>query len=281
MEEAAQAQFVERIVRYMEKALREAKVHTSWINPHTAYEQAVRTFVQQILTPGIGKHFLVDFGRFHARIALAGCVNSLAQTLLKSTAPGVPDFYQGTELWDDSLVDPDNRRPVDFSTRQALLAGLHQRAAEGLVPLVQELLAQWWDGRIKLYMTYQALQCRRTHLALFRDGDYLPLASIGPRRDHVVAFARRRESTWALVVVPRLLSRLSARGAPPARQQVWGRDTLLLPPAAPLHWHNVLTGEALTTSGTPPAQGLSLAQIFQHVPVALLTNVPGQAIDAA
>ena len=124
-------------------------------------------------------------------LAAAGCVNSLAQTLLKSTAPGVPDFYQGTELWDDSLVDPDNRRPVDFSTRQALLAGLHQRAAEGLVPLVQELLAQWWDGRIKLYMTYQALQCRRTHRALCRDGDYLPLASIGPRRDHVVAFARR------------------------------------------------------------------------------------------
>ena len=180
----------------------------------------------------------------------------------------------GTELWDDSLVDPDNRRPVDFPTRLALLAGLQQRAAEGLLPLVQELLAQWWDGRIKLYMTSQALQCRRTHLALFRDGDYLPLASIGPRRDHVVAFARRRETTWALVVVPRLLSRLSARGTPPVGQRVWGRNTLRLPPAAPLHWHNVLTGEALTASGTPPAQGLSLAQIFQHVPVALLTSSP-------
>ena len=281
LDAAAQAQFVERIVQYMEKALREAKVHTSWINPHAAYEQAVRTFVQQILRPGAGNRFLVDFGRFQARIALAGCVNSLAQTLLKSTAPGVPDFYQGTELWDDSLVDPDNRRPVDFPTRLALLAGLQQRAAEGLIPLVQELLAQWWDGRIKLYVTSQALQCRRTHLALFRDGDYLPLAIIGPRRDHVVAFARRRETTWALVVVPRLLSRLSARGTPPVGQRVWGRNTLLLPPAAPLHWHNVLTGEALTASGTPPAQGLSLAQLFQHVPVALLTSSPAQATDAA
>jgi (1->4)-alpha-D-glucan 1-alpha-D-glucosylmutase len=278
---AAQAQFVERLAQYMEKALREAKVHTSWINPHAAYEQAVRTFVQQILTPGAGNRFLVDFGRFQARIALAGCVNSLAQTLLKSTAPGVPDLYQGTELWDDSLVDPDNRRPVDFPTRMALLAELQQRAAEGALPLVQELLAQWRDGRIKLYVTSQALQCRRTHLALFRDGDYLPLASVGPRRDHVVAFARRRETTWALVVVPRLLSRLCARGTPPVGQRVWGRSTLRLPPAAPLHWHNVLTGEALTASGTPPAVQLSLAQIFQHVPVALLTSSPAQATDAA
>src|SRR4029453_12880635 len=146
------------------------------------------------------------------------------------------------------------RRPVDFPTRMALLAELQQRAAEGALPLVQELLAQWRDGRIKLYVTSQALQCRRTHLALFRDGDYLPLASVGPRRDHVVAFARRRETTWALVVVPRLLSRLCARGTPLGGQGLWGRTPLPLPLAAPLHWHNVLTGEALTASGTPPAQ---------------------------
>lgn len=277
LDAATQAQFVERIAQYMEKALREAKVHTSWINPQAAYEQAVRTFVQQILRPGTGNRFLADFKRFQARIGPAGLINALAQTLLKSTAPGVPDFYQGTELWDDSLVDPDNRRPVGFPTRIALLAGLQQHAAEGLLPLVRRLLAQWWDGRIKLYVTYQALQCRRTHLALFRDGDYLPLSSVGPRRDHVVAFARRRETTWALVVVPRLLYSLSARGRPPVGHRMWETTTLLLPPAAPLYWHNVLTGEALTASGAPQAQGLSLAQIFQHVPVALLTNSPAPA----
>ncbi len=269
-----QAQFVERIVQYMEKALREAKVHTSWINPQTAYEHAVRTFVQQILRPGTGNRFLADFRRFQARIAPAGLVNALAQTLLKSTAPGVPDFYQGTELWDDSLVDPDNRRPVDFAKRMALLTGLQQQAAAGLLPLVQRLLTQWGDGRIKLHVTYQALQCRKTHLALFQDGDYLPLACVGPRRDHVVAFARRWEDTWALVVVPRLLHSLSARGTPPLGQRMWGTTTLLLPPAAPPCWYNVLTGEALSASGAPQTQGLSLAQLFQHLPVALLMSAP-------
>ena len=160
----------------------------------------------------------MDFGRFQARIALAGCVNSLAQTLLKSTAPGVPDFYQGTELWDDSLVDPDNRRPVDFSTRQALLAELQQRAAEGLLPLVQELLAQWWDGRIKLYMTYQALHFRRTHLALFRDGDYLPLSmhrsQARPRRGLCTAPGDH--------VGPGGRPPVAEPGSPPGAHPLWG-----------------------------------------------------------
>lgn len=277
LDAAAQEQFIERMALYMEKALREAKVHTSWINPQAAYEQAVRTFVQQILRPATGNRFLADFRRFQAGIAPTGLVNSLAQTLLKITAPGVPDFYQGTELWDESLVDPDNRRPVDFPTRIALLAELQRRTAEGMLPLVHELLAQWWDGRIKLYVTWQALQCRRTHLALFRDGDYLPLASAGSGRDHIVAFARRQETTWALVVVPRLLHSLSAQDTPPVGHRMWATTTLLLPPEAPLYWHNVLTGEALIASGAPQAPGLSLAQVFQYMPVALLMNSPAPA----
>jgi (1->4)-alpha-D-glucan 1-alpha-D-glucosylmutase len=272
LDDTARARCIERIVQYMEKALKEAKVHTSWINPQKAYDQAVRSFVQGILTPHTAPRFLTDFERFQARIAPAGLLNSLAQTLLKITAPGVPDLYQGTELWDDSLVDPDNRRPVDFSSRSAYLAELQQRESEGLLPLVQELLAQWGDGRIKLYVTYKALHCRRRHATLFRDGDYLPLPCSGARREHVVAFARRREHTWVLVVVPRLLMQLSVRRWLPLGRRAWGQSALLLPPEAPRTWHNILTGEVLTGAATAQAQRLPLQTIWQHCPVALLAG---------
>lgn len=272
LDEPTRARFIERIVQYMEKALKEAKVHTSWINPHEAYDQAVRTFVQRILTPGPGNRFLADCERFQARIAPLGLLNALSQLLLKITAPGVPDIYQGTELWDDSLVDPDNRRPVDFPTRSACLAALQQREAAGLLPLVQELLAQWWDGRIKLYVMYKALHWRRNSVDLFRHGTYIPLPCTGARRQHIVAFARHREHSWALIVVPRLLARLSSRRLLPMGRQAWGRSALILPAEAPRIWRNVLTGEVLTDTVTPRTRMLPLQTILQHCPVALLSG---------
>jgi (1->4)-alpha-D-glucan 1-alpha-D-glucosylmutase len=281
LDETGQARFVQRIVQYMEKALKEAKIHTSWLNPHEAYDQAVGTFVQRVLTPGAANRFLADFTLFHARIAPVGLLNALSQTLLKITSPGVPDFYQGTELWDDSLVDPDNRRPVDFSTRRACLAELQQRETEDLLPLVQELLAQWCDGRIKLYVTYKALHFRRSNISLFRDGGYLPIPCTGTRREHVVAFARCKEQNWTLVVIPRLLTKLSSRRQPPVGRRVWGKNFLLLPPEAPLSWHNVLTGEALTGTVTPQGQTLYLSTILQHFPVALLSGTLPQTTDPA
>jgi (1->4)-alpha-D-glucan 1-alpha-D-glucosylmutase len=281
LDEIAQARFVQRIVQYMEKALKEAKIHTSWLNPHEAYDQAVQTFIQRVLTPGTDNRFLADFALFQARIAPVGLLNALSQTLLKITSPGVPDFYQGTELWDDSLVDPDNRRPVDFPTRRACLAALQQREIEGLLPLVQELLAQWWDGRIKLYATYKALHFRRSHIHLFRDGAYLPILCTGTKREHVVAFARCKEQSWTLVVIPRLLTKLSSRRQPPVGRRVWGKNFLLLPPEAPLSWHNVLTGEALTGTATPQGQTLHLSTILRHFPVALLSGTLPQTTDPA
>ena len=212
---------------------------------------------------------------------LVGLLNALSQTLLKITSPGVPDFYQGTELWDDSLVDPDNRRPVDFSTRRACLAALQQRETDDMLPLVQELLAQWCDGRIKLYVTYKALHFRRSHSSLFQDGDYLPIPCIGTKQEHVVAFARCKEQHWTLVVVPRLLTKLSTRRQPPVGRRVWGKNFLLLPPEAPLSWHNVLTGEALTGSATPKGQTFSLSTILQYFPVALLSGTLPQTTDPA
>jgi (1->4)-alpha-D-glucan 1-alpha-D-glucosylmutase len=270
MDEAAQAHFVERLVQYMEKALKEAKVHTSWLNPHATYDQAVRTFVQRILTPGAENRFLADLVRFHARVAYAGMLNSLAQTLLKITSPGVPDFYQGTELWDFSLVDPDNRRPVDFPTRMALLEEVQQRQAENPLALVQELLTHWWDSRVKLYVTYKALHFRKMHAELFRTGDYLPLTASGARHEHVVAFAQRQESTWVLVVVPRWLTMLTSRRKPPVGRWVWRKNLLPLPADAPPHWVNVLTGETLTATAASQERALYLQHIFQHFPVALL-----------
>jgi (1->4)-alpha-D-glucan 1-alpha-D-glucosylmutase len=270
MDGAAQARFVERIVAYMEKALKEAKVHTSWLNPHETYDQAVRTFVQRILTPGAENRFLTDLMRFHTRVAYAGMLNSLAQTLLKITSPGVPDFYQGTELWNFSLVDPDNRRPVDFPTRMTRLEELQQQQAENPLALVQELLAHWWDSRVKLYVTYKALHFRRMHAELFLAGDYLPLSVSGARREHVVAFAQRQESTWVLVVVPRLLTMLTSRRKPPVGRWIWRKNLLLLPAEAPPHWVNVLTGETLTAAAAPQAQMLYLQHVFQYFPVALL-----------
>ena len=184
--------FTDRIRAYMEKATKEAKVHTSWVNPYLAYDDAVRGFVTRLLAPGSP---FIDASRpFREAVARAGAVNSLAQTLLKITAPGIPDFYQGSELWDLSLVDPDNRRPVDFARRRSALDGLAARiAAESADSsgLASELLAAWPDGLVKLYVIHRALTLRRDRARLFGVGAYVPLTAVGAHAEHVVAFARR------------------------------------------------------------------------------------------
>jgi (1->4)-alpha-D-glucan 1-alpha-D-glucosylmutase len=214
MDKDAHQNFVGRIEHYMEKALKEAKRHTSWINPNEAYDRAVRQFVREILRPHVDNRFLADLQRFQTRVAQAGLWNSLAQMLLKITAPGVPDFYQGTELWDFSLVDPDNRRPVDFAKRVMLLEELQRMESNAPVSLVHELVSQPQDGRIKLYILYKTLNFRRAHPNLFAQGTYRPLTVSGARRDHVVTFARRFENEWALVAVPRLVIKLSSSATP-------------------------------------------------------------------
>jgi (1->4)-alpha-D-glucan 1-alpha-D-glucosylmutase len=275
MDEEAHAQFVQRIERYMEKALKEAKLHTSWINPNEAYDQAVKQFVRAILSPDGDNRFLADFRRFQGRIAQAGMWNSLSQTLLKITSPGVPDFYQGTELWDFSLVDPDNRRPVDFRTRGTMLEELQQRESKDLTSLVRELVAQRTDGRIKLYITYKALNFRRGHLDLFEQGAYQPLTVSGEKEDHVLAFARHLGNCWALVAVPRLVVKLSPSAKPPLGKLIWKETVLHLPEGAPNEWQNVFTGEALTVSDKNTTErGLLAHEVFRRLPVALLVSSP-------
>jgi (1->4)-alpha-D-glucan 1-alpha-D-glucosylmutase len=266
--------FVTRIQAYLVKALHEAKVHTSWINPNAAYDEAVRQFVARVLDVEANGAFLDDLRAFQRRINHYGLFNALAQTLVKITAPGVPDTYQGTELWDFSLVDPDNRRPVDYEGRRQLLRDLQARAAAAgpdRRELARELAAAKEDGRIKLYVTYQALHCRRDHPQLFATGEYLPLEALGARHEHVFAFARRDGATWAVVVVPRLLTRLvPAMGDLPLGPEVWQDTLLLLPDLAPrLPWRNLFTGESLALSAQREHYTLPLAQALGHFPVGL------------
>jgi (1->4)-alpha-D-glucan 1-alpha-D-glucosylmutase len=277
MDEPTHERFVARLEGYMEKALKEAKLHTSWINPHDAYDQAVKRFVREVLRPDPGNHFLDDFLRFHNHVAQAGMWNSLAQTLLKITAPGVPDVYQGNELWEFSLVDPDNRQPVDFGTRAMLLEDLQRREAKGLVSLLRDLVARRTDGRIKLYVTYKALNFRRTHRDLFQRGTYRPLTVSGAQEHHVVAYAWHLGNRWALVAVPRLVVKLSRAGRPPVGKRLWKETRLHLPEGAPPDWQNVFTAESLTASDRDMAErGLSVHEAFRRLPVALLV---GSSID--
>ncbi len=263
--------FKQRLKAYMVKAVREAKVFTNWLSPNSDYESAVIRFLESILASTRENQFLEDFLQFENQIAYYGALNSLAQTLLKITSPGVPDFYQGTELWDFSLVDPDNRRPVDFETRAKVLDELTQQEVQRPEALIQQLLNSWEDGRVKLYVTHKALNVRKSYSELFRDGEYIPLQVVRQRREHVCAFARRRQTECALVVVPRLLTRLVRVGGIPVGQDVWGEDLLLLPDGVPKHWLNVFTGEKLKVAGA--TNGLKLCNILCRFPVALFIGI--------
>jgi (1->4)-alpha-D-glucan 1-alpha-D-glucosylmutase len=197
--------FLERMQAYALKAAREGKQETSWLNPHAAYEAGLRTFLERILDPELSAEFLGSLQSFTQRTSLLGALNSLSQITLKATMPGLPDFYQGTELWDFSLVDPDNRRPVDFAARAAALAGLE-------TPDWTSLAQTWTDGRIKLAWTRHLLKLRAELADVFARGDYQPLEVIGPHRDHVIAFARRHGGDAAVVAVGKLLAPLTQGG---------------------------------------------------------------------
>jgi (1->4)-alpha-D-glucan 1-alpha-D-glucosylmutase len=265
-------QFRDRIAAYMLKATKEAKVHTSWVNPHEEYDAAVRSFVLQALADDVEGPFLDDLRLLQRQVSYYGHLNSLAQVLLKLTSPGVPDTYQGAEVWDFSLVDPDNRRPVDFARRVRLLGELKKRERKGVYPHIQELLDRWQDGRVKQYVTYKTLNFRRTHAELFHEGDYLPLRIAGDRAKHVVAYARRKGPAWSLVAVPRLLTSLCAPEEPPLGADVWSDTLIMLPQDAPKSWRNVLTGETVKVSRSSETRSLHLRDVFLSFPVGLLSG---------
>jgi (1->4)-alpha-D-glucan 1-alpha-D-glucosylmutase len=239
-----------RLTQYVEKAAREAKTCTSWIAPNAEYERALLDYAGTLLEHD---EFRADVARFQRRVAFHGFLNALSQTVLKATAPGVPDFYQGTELWDASLVDPDNRRPVDYETRASLL-----RKMNGAVDIAT-LLRRWHDGRVKLYVTWKTLALRSRMAELFRDGDYVPLdAGV-----NVCAFTRSLNGATVAVAVPRLTARLTKPGVVPLGE-AWGERSLPLSGS----WRNIFTGEELFGDEVP------LRNLFASFPVAVLEVAP-------
>jgi (1->4)-alpha-D-glucan 1-alpha-D-glucosylmutase len=260
--------YVERVKAYMVKASREAKVYTSWQRPDEAYEGGILKFIDRILTETDDNLFLQEFRPFQRKIQHYGILNSLSQTLLKITAPGVPDFYQGTELWDLSLVDPDNRRPVDYEKRIHYLQEIKARAEKDLPGLLADLLKTPEDGRIKLFLIYQALQARRQQQELFQRGSYQKLTVVGSLKPHIIAFARDLGETRTIVIVPRLMTSLVKEGEYPLGEQVWHETRILQAPGSSSVWQNLITGQEIQGEDT-----LWLKDILNQFPVALLTGV--------
>ena len=265
----------DRIVAYMHKAMREAKVFTSWLNPSERHEQAMTDFIDAVLAPD-NRAFRDDFLEFQSRIAQYGIYNSLAQVAIKIAAPGVPDFYQGTELWDFSLVDPDNRRPVDYTRRNALLQELDRELAGGdRAALAERLAASPREDRLKLYTAATMLRFRRERRAIFEQGDYEPLAFEGARREHLFGFSRRGAAGQAIVLVPLLVTGLLPEPTTaPLGEKIWG-DTRVELPASSLndsrpHYENVFTGRCVTVTRDGGRATVRAADVFEHFPVALL-----------
>jgi (1->4)-alpha-D-glucan 1-alpha-D-glucosylmutase len=266
-DEAELPELKERLRDYLVKAVREAKEHTAWLKPDSDYEEAYLGFAEQILKPGRDNAFLREFLPFQRKIAHFGVFNALSQTLIKLTAPGVPDFYQGTEFWDLSLVDPDNRRTVDYERRRSALDDLRKGWESGRNHLFRKLLKNPQEGRIKLFVIHRGLQARQEHPQLFGSGDYLPLESGGAHGEHVFAFARRLGDAWSITAVPRFLTDLVEECDPPLGEDVWGDTHLILPPECGADWQDALTGEKLTAEGK-----LLLGKVWRHLPVTLLMS---------
>jgi (1->4)-alpha-D-glucan 1-alpha-D-glucosylmutase len=259
-----------RLEEYVIKAIREAMVHTQWTEPNIAHEAAIRKFVEGMLEQR-NDRFLCSFSRFQQQIAYAGMLNGLGQTLLKIACPGVPDFYQGSELWQYRLVDPDNRQTIDFELRRRNLERVTERTREDPAGIAGWLLAHWPNGWIKLYVTWMALGCRRRQSRLFRDGEFLPIEVTGDQSLHLLSFLRRHGHDEALVIIPRWTLQIPPASDESAYAKFWEGTTLRLPPSSPSLWRNLFTTETVRVdgerSGTLPVGGL-----LKNFPLALLTS---------
>ena len=273
MNEKEYAEFVSRICSYMEKALREAKVHTSWISPNTEYESAFQNFLAAILDRSPGNNFLTAFQQFQAGIARAGIFNSLSQTVLKITSPGVPDFYQGTEVWNFSLADPDNRRPVDYDLLRSLLKKLREVEDQNMENLVDQLIQDPVDGAVKLYVTRSALRFRRANRELFAKGSYSGLRAAGEKHRHVITFSRSYRQREVVVVAGRFFALLGADKCLPVGKDTWGDTAVVLRrPVAATHYRELFTGRVIATEKRNGTLVLPVSEVFSSLPIALLTS---------
>jgi (1->4)-alpha-D-glucan 1-alpha-D-glucosylmutase len=266
-DEEGRAGFLGRLEVYMIKAMREAKSLTSWAEPDTAYENLFTGFMKAILDPARSPEFFEDFMGFAGKVHRYAVYDSLSQTLLKITAPGVPDFYQGSELWDLSLVDPDNRRAVDFGKRSRLLETVGQRMQGDPYGLLRDLLLHPEDGAVKLLLVHLALSARREHVQLFTNGAYIPIDARGGLRDHVICFARRQEAKTAIIIAPRFLTSVVPDRTLPLGPEVWKDTEVILPGGFPAHWKNAITGMEIRSDGR-----LVIGSVLTDFPVALLVG---------
>ncbi|UCH79925.1 MAG: malto-oligosyltrehalose synthase [Nitrospiraceae bacterium] len=256
-----------RLKNYIIKAVREAKVHTAWLKPDSDYEDNFMAFIDKILIPSDKNNFLNEFMTFQSMIADYAVYNSLSQVLIKATAPGFPDMYQGSEFWDFNLVDPDNRRPVDFELRTWLFRELKAKDAEDSMKLINELFSTRKDGRIKLYLMYKALAARIKYKSLFEKGSYIPVETDGTYKNHIIAFVRERRPSFSITVAPRFLTGVVKQGVKPVGREVWKDTRIILPEGTPVSWKDVITGTEIRGK-----KKLFVGDIIKHFPTSLLVS---------
>jgi (1->4)-alpha-D-glucan 1-alpha-D-glucosylmutase len=260
LEESELADFPGRIKDYILKAVREAKVHTAWLHPDEEYEQAYLSFIDRVLEAK-ESDFWQQFRPFKNQIAEYGIYNSLSQVLIKNTTPGVPDLYQGTELWELSLVDPDNRRSVDYQQRSKFLEEIKTETSQDILLLIKKLINNKKDGKIKLFLTHQLLKARQEYSEIFQQGDYQPIEITGKHHNHLIAFTRNYASRTLVAIAPRFLTTITQPGQAPLGQEVWEDTNLNL---TPKNWHNLIDNQTIAETN------LSVGKILQNFPVALL-----------
>lgn len=276
MDDSGYEIFKNRIKEYMIKASREAKANTSWISPHTTYEEALLYFIDNVMNRKQNNAFLHDFKRFQGEISHYGVYNSIAQTLLKITSPGVPDIYQGNEIWNFCLVDPDNRMPVDYDIRMSMLEELiMQETSVGMEAIITNMIRNRENGMIKLYVTHKALTFRKENRYLFETGNYTPLEAAGTKENNVCAYARNSNTKTVIVVVPRFMTQILSHAEElPFGKRVWEDTFLSLPfEDSAAGYQNIFTGEVAKTTVHNNTKGIFLSEIFTTFPVAMMERI--------
>ena len=261
------SEYTQRISLHMTKVIREGKNNSSWISPNLQYEEHVKSFVSELLESKKGNTFLEGFIPFQKKIAFCGFHNSLSQTLIKIASPGIPDFYQGSELWDLNLVDPDNRRPVDFEKRQRFLEEMQRLKTTDL----HGLLDNFGDGRIKLFEINRALEIRNKKKNLFQKGINIPLKVKGAQNQNIIAFCRKIEKDYAITICPRFPANVTNMQKF-AIGEVWKATFVCLPSNAPKEWVESFTGEMLFSQKAGNDEGFYVRELLRSFPVALLVS---------
>ncbi len=267
LDQDADRTLIERVQAHLVKATREAMVHTRWTRPNQQHEDALQKFAAGILSAD-NREFLDDFREFQKKVAYFGMVNGLSQALLKIAAPGVADFYQGSELWDLRLVDPDNRGPIDFARRASALAEISKGDAENAEQALRGLVEHWRDGKIKLHLLGKALRFRRDHADLFHDAEFVPLQTAGCHAENVIAFLRRTPTSSVLAVMPRWLCQIAEKTGGHSREIDWCDTHIMLPSDSPETWKSILSPSQVRSKPREGGACLMLSELFREFPVA-------------